>query len=153
MTATDTPPRVGNPYIGPASFRLGDSLYGRDRERERLVDLLVAERIVLLYSPSGAGKTSLIQAALIPALQKAGFEVLPIIRVTHVLEPQPGMPAPRNRYVMSVLLSLEEGLPPESQRPVGELATLTLRHYLDAHADRDGRPGKMAMAYVRASSR
>ena len=82
MTATDTPRRVGNPYVGPASFRSGDPLYGRDQEREDLVDLLVAERIVLLYSPSGAGKTSLIQAALIPALRNDGFEVLPVIRVT-----------------------------------------------------------------------
>ncbi|WP_222265675.1 nSTAND1 domain-containing NTPase [Modestobacter marinus] len=147
MTATDTPPRVGNPYVGPTSFRLGDPLYGRDREREDLLDLLVAERIVLLYSPSGAGKTSLIQAALIPSLQEAGFEVLPVIRVTHALKPRPGMPEPRNRYVMSVLLSLEEGVPPASQRPVAELATLTLREYLDAHADRDGRPGNQVLVF------
>jgi hypothetical protein len=147
MTATDTPSRVGNPYVGPTSFRLGEALYGRDREREDLVDLLVAERIVLLYSPSGAGKTSLIQAALIPALQEAGFEVLPVIRVAHALEPQPGMPASRNRYVMSVLLSLEEGLPPASQRPVAELETLTLREYLDSYADRAGRPGNEVLIF------
>ncbi|WP_222272865.1 nSTAND1 domain-containing NTPase [Modestobacter marinus] len=147
MTATDTPPRVGNPYVGPTSFRLGDALYGRDRERENLLDLLEAERIVLLYSPSGAGKTSLIQAALIPSLRNDGFEVLPIIRVTHALKPRPGMPEPRNRYVMSVLLSLEEGVPPASRRPVAELATLTLREYLDAHADRDGRPGNEVLVF------
>lgn len=141
MTATDTPSRVGNPYVGPTSFRLGDALYGRDREREELVDLLEAERIVLIYSPSGAGKTSLIEAALVPALRDDGFEVLPVIRVTHPLESRPGAPTPRNRYVMSALLSLEEGLPPERQRPVAELATLTLREYLAVRADRDGRPG------------
>jgi WD40 repeat protein len=147
MTATDTPRRVGNPYVGPTSFRLGDVLYGRDHEREDLVDLLVAERIVLLYSPSGAGKTSLIEAALTPALHAAGFEVLPVIRVTHTLEPRPGLPTPRNRYVMSVLLSLEEGVPPEEQRPVAELATLTLREYLEARADRDGRPGNEVLVF------
>ena len=38
--------------------------------RANLLDLLIAERIVLLYSPSGAGKTSLIQAGLIPELEK-----------------------------------------------------------------------------------
>ncbi|MBM7806190.1 WD40 repeat protein [Geodermatophilus bullaregiensis] len=147
MTSTDTPQRVSNPYVGPTSFRLGDALYGRDREREDLVDLLVAERIVLLYSPSGAGKTSLIQAALVPALRDDGFEVLPVIRVTHTLEPRPGLPAPRNRYVMSVLLSLEEGLPPETQRPVAELATLTLRQYLEAYADRDGLPDNEVLLF------
>ena len=40
MTATDTPRRVGNPYVGPASFGVGDPLYGRDQERGDLVDLL-----------------------------------------------------------------------------------------------------------------
>jgi len=54
-----------NPYIGPRAFRTGETLYGRDREVDELLDLLIAERIVLLYSPSGAGKTSLVQAALI----------------------------------------------------------------------------------------
>lgn len=144
---TDAPPRVGNPYVGPTSFRLGDPLYGRDREEEDLLDLLIAERIVLLYSPSGAGKTSLIQAALVPALQEAGFEVLPVIRVTHALEPRPGMPTPRNRYVLGTLLSLEEGVPPDRQRPVEELATLTLRQYMEAYADRDRRPGNEVLVF------
>ena len=41
-----------------------------------LLDLLIAERIVLLYSPSGAGKSSLIHAGLIPRLREVGFQVL-----------------------------------------------------------------------------
>ncbi|MGY1691851.1 NACHT and WD repeat domain-containing protein [Geodermatophilus sp. SYSU D01105] len=146
MTAP-APPRVGDPYVGPVSFRAGDPLYGRDGETQDLLDLLIAERIVLLYSPSGAGKTSLIEAALVPALREAGFEVLPTIRVTHALEPEPGGPTPRNRYVMSVLLSLEEGVPPERQRPVAELATLTLHEYVAANADRDGRPGNEVLVF------
>src|ERR671939_556222 len=125
-----------NPYVGPYAFTSDqrDQFFGRNRESRAVLDMLIAERIVLLYSPSGAGKTSLIEAALVPALREAAFEVLPTIRVTHALEPEPGMPPPRNRYVLSVLLSLEEGLPPERQRPVAELATLTLREYVEASA-------------------
>ena len=70
-----------NPYVGPRAFKTGETLYGRDRELNQLLDLLIAERIVLLYSPSGAGKTSLVQAALMPALEQEGFQVSPIIRV------------------------------------------------------------------------
>jgi WD40 repeat protein len=140
MTVTDTTTRVDNPYVGPTSFRLGEPMYGRDRERADLLNLLVAERIVLLYSPSGAGKTSLIQAALIPALEDASFEVLPVIRLTHAPEPEPGMSGSGNRYVSSVLLSLEEGVAEASQRSVAELGTLSLREYLAARADRHGRP-------------
>ena len=61
-----------NPYPGPRSFQQGERLYGRERETAELLDLLIAERIVLLYSPSGAGKTSLVQAALIPELTARG---------------------------------------------------------------------------------
>jgi WD40 repeat protein len=69
----DTP----NPYVGPRSFKKTDTLYGRDQEITDLYYLLAAERIVLMYSPSGAGKTSLIQAGLIPRLEDEGYTVLP----------------------------------------------------------------------------
>ena len=59
MTITNPRP---NPYVGPRSFQTGQKLYGRDRELRELASLLIAERIVLLHSPSGAGKSSLIQA-------------------------------------------------------------------------------------------
>src|SRR5512135_191981 len=93
-----------NPYIGPRAFRTGETLYGRERETLELLDLLIAERIVLFYSPSGAGKTSLLQAALIPRLQQKGFDVLPPVRVNQELPA--GLNA--NRYLVSALLSLEE---------------------------------------------
>jgi WD40 repeat protein len=101
-----------NPYVGPRSFRTGERLYGRDREARRLLDMLIAERIVLLHSPSGAGKTSLIQAALVERLRKQKFQVLPTVRVSlglpaHLAAPQG---PPPNRYLLSALLSLEEGL-------------------------------------------
>ena len=80
-TMTRTATRT-NPYVGPRSFSTGETLYGRDRETKRLLNLLIAERIVLLYSPSGAGKTSLVQAALVPRLVEEGFAVLPVIRVS-----------------------------------------------------------------------
>lgn len=70
-----------NPYLGPRAFTREHRLYGRDRELRDLTSLLVSERIVLLYSPSGAGKSSLVQAALIPTLEARRFHVLPIVRV------------------------------------------------------------------------
>lgn len=94
-----------NPYVGPRAFQRGETLYGRDRETLALIDLLVAERIVLLHSPSGAGKTSLIQAALIPRCDHKRFRVLPIIRVNNPLPLD--AEATTNRYIASVLASLE----------------------------------------------
>ena len=71
------------PFVGPRSFQPGEQLYGREREARQLLDLIIAERIVLLYSPSGAGKSSLIQAVLISSLTREGFQVRPIMRVTN----------------------------------------------------------------------
>ena len=117
-----------NPYVGPRSFRRDEALYGRDREVQELLDLLIAERIVLLYSPSGAGKTSLVQAALIPALERESFTVRPVMRVSRSNEEL--TPGTFNRYILSALSDLEEGLPKEIQKAPAELAQMTFEKYL-----------------------
>ena len=71
-----------NPYIGPRTFRKeeGDRFFGRDREAADLEALVASEKLVLFYAQSGAGKSSLINARLIPSLEEKEerpFEVLP----------------------------------------------------------------------------
>jgi hypothetical protein len=122
--------RQGNPFVGPRPLTSEDALYGRDREVDRLLDQLVADRIVLLYSPSGAGKTSLIQAGLVPRLREDGFTVLPVPPVRVGFEPFPDHELPpHNRYQLSVLLSLDRVLPAEQQRSAAELAGMSLKRY------------------------
>lgn len=133
-----------NPYVGPRAFEPGEVLYGRDREIRQLKALLVAERIVLVHSPSGAGKTSLIQAGLIPALTQDEFEVLPPIRVN--LEPPAGLPEV-NRYLLSTLLALEEKLPAERRIPPMQLATLSLDAYLTQRYRPDGAPDSVVLIF------
>src|SRR5438477_10554388 len=119
MTATVEVRAGTNPYIGPRAFTISESdqFFGRDRESRALLNMLIAERIVLLYSPSGAGKTSLIQAALVPALQQKRFDVLPVMRVSHL---EAAGATTRNRFIFSLLLYLEEQLPKERQRPLDQ---------------------------------
>jgi hypothetical protein len=117
------------PFVGPRAYRIGERLFGRDRERLELLDLLIAERIVLLYSPSGAGKTSLVQAGLVPALRNEAFAVPAVARVT--FETATGISEPANHYIFAVLLSLEEAQPKEQQLPLAELARMTLPDYLE----------------------
>jgi WD40 repeat protein len=124
---------AANPYPGPRSFQRGEQLYGRERETWQLVDLLIAERIVLLYSPSGAGKTSLIQAALVPELEREGFRVYPPLRVS-LAAPEPDAAVSPNRYVGSLLLSLEQGLPDSQRAGLADLSSLSLEDYLDRFA-------------------
>ena len=94
-----------NPFVGPSPLGPGDGIYGRDDEIEQLLNILLSERVVLLHAPSGAGKSSLVAAGLIPAIQAEDFEVLPTIRVNQLFAS--AQPETGNRYLHSVLLSLE----------------------------------------------
>lgn len=122
-------PARPSPYVGPRPLRSGERLYGRDHEVAQLFDLLLAERIVLLYSPSGAGKSSLLDAGLSLRLREEGFVIRPTVRVG--MEPPDDAPAGVNRLVLSALLSLEEDVPKDSQFELPRLAGHTLASYLE----------------------
>jgi hypothetical protein len=121
-----------NPFVGPRSFRAGEPLFGRARETAELVDLLIAERVVVMSSPSGAGKSSVINAAMLPRMRDQGFATPPVMRVSRSLPPEVTIPPGSNRFIVSLLLSLEEGREPASDRvPLHELLTMTFDAYLD----------------------
>jgi hypothetical protein len=142
MTPSDQPRPA--PFVGPRPYKVGEKLFGRDRERLELLDLLIAERIVLLYSASGAGKTSLVQAALVPALRKEDFAVPAVARVT--FEQGTGVSElAANRYVFAVLLSLEEGQPKERQFQLAALARKSLPGYLDERWAETAQTGGMVL--------
>ncbi|HEX6302555.1 MAG TPA: hypothetical protein VFZ76_00080, partial [Anaerolineales bacterium] len=130
-----------NPYIGPRAFREGERIYGRERETNQLTNLVIAERIVLMYSPSGAGKTSLIHAALIPRLKQRNFRLLPVVRVN--LRPPDALDRHRdyNRYIVSALLSLEAELSAEVQISTENLAGMSLPDYLQQRSTGAGDRG------------
>ncbi len=118
-----------NPFVGPRPFTHKHTLYGRDREIRELLVLISAERLVLLHSPSGAGKSSLIFAknGLIAKLKEEGFEVLPVIRLNLMPDtPTESLPERFNRYVFSSILSLERVPLIDEQREDTGLAILKL---------------------------
>lgn len=125
--------RQDNPYVGPRSFQKGEPIFGRDRELNQLFQLLLARRIILLHSPSGAGKTSLVQAGLIPRLEGDDFQVLPIARVNQEPPTSSTRPDNFNRYVYSLMLSLEERVDEPEKLSPGQLTSLSLAHYLPRH--------------------
>jgi len=81
--------RISNPYVGPYPFTKEERLlfFGRGSEAEDLLSLVISARLVLFYAQSGAGKTSLLQASLLPDLEKEGFQVLPVARVSGQTQP------------------------------------------------------------------
>lgn len=136
MTTNTTVISRPNPYVGPRPYREGETIYGRERETSELLDILIAERIVLLYSASGAGKSSLLNAAILPRMAEQGFQVYPTIRLN--MEPPSNVELGENfnRYVYSCLQSIEEGLPEEQRFSVEELIKLKFKDYLVKYHDR-----------------
>jgi hypothetical protein len=64
------------PYRGIQAYRFVDhrSFVGRDSEVRKLSRLITLYRGVLLFGPSGVGKSSLLEAGLFPVLVEEGFE-------------------------------------------------------------------------------
>ena len=126
-----------NPYPGPRPFKRGETLYGRERETAELLDLLIAERIVLLSSPSGAGKTSLVQAALIPELEREGFRVLPPMRPGLLAEDVAQLGRLRSTVTCSACCCRwSESCPRPSRPPWPSWPDASLADYLDRLARR-----------------
>ena len=72
------------PYVGPRPFTQADKdiFFGRTQEAIELTSLVKAHPEVLLYAQSGAGKSSLLFAKVIPILDvEEEFDVMPVGRV------------------------------------------------------------------------
>src|ERR1700679_1635012 len=126
-----------NPFVGPRPIDTGQKIFGRDREIEELYYLLSAERIVLLHSPSGAGKSSLIQAGLLPRLERL-FDVWGPTRVN--LQPPEGDLGGGNRYARSANLGFEAQIPKERQRLPEQISAMTLSEYVAGRPRRRSAP-------------
>lgn len=124
MTTTAAIP-ITNPYVGPRSFSYEQRrlFFGREREARDLLSRLLSARLLLFYAQSGAGKTSLLNARLIPQLQEEkGFVVLPVVRVSGNL-PE-GVAQVDNIYIFNLMVGIDEGENP------ARLAQVTLSDFL-----------------------
>ncbi len=98
-----------NPFIGPRAFGVADRdlFFGREQEASDLLSLTIAHSVVLFCAKSGAGKTSLVNAGLIPLLEKEGFEVLSG-RVAGLVPTGIELDEITNLYVYNSLLSFAD---------------------------------------------
>lgn len=128
------------PFVGPRPFKREDAplFFGRDREGNELLSLIISHAEVLLYAQSGAGKTSLINAKLWNLLEDEELEVLPVTRVQG--PPTSALPRAniKNIYVFNALV---RWLPQTTA--IKEVGERSLREVLEQreHAlDDDGLP-------------
>lgn len=98
-----------SPYIGPRPFDLADRhlYFGRSVEIRELLSLIMGHNIVLLYSPSGAGKTSLINTQILSISGEDSDldtpEVWPVALVRGAVPKGIEMRRIRNIYVWNAL--------------------------------------------------
>ena len=71
-----------NPWLGLESYKEGEILYGRDDDIRDLTQCVLNDDDTLLYGKSGIGKSSILNAGILPAARRNGY--LPIlIRLSH----------------------------------------------------------------------
>jgi tetratricopeptide (TPR) repeat protein len=122
-----------NPYPGPRPFAPDEHslFFGRDDEVAELFSLITAHRVVLLYAQSGAGKTSVLNAGLIPLLTTESFEVLPVARVRGLIPEDIDLGEIPNVYVFNTLMGwVEDSTNPRSLISVSLNAFLNAREHL-----------------------
>lgn len=96
-----------NPFVGLRPFNSSESMlfFGRRRQIEELLKILNSHRFVAVVGSSGCGKSSLIQAGLIPDL-KAGFLLQHVDRWA-VASMRPG-DAPQHRLATALFSAFGE---------------------------------------------
>lgn len=73
---------IKNPWLGLESYKEGEVLYGRDDDIRDLSQSVLNDADTLLYGKSGIGKSSILNAGIIPAARRHGF--LPVmVRLSH----------------------------------------------------------------------
>jgi WD40 repeat protein len=96
----------GNPYVGPRTFKTTEKEYffGRDREAQDLLSLVISQRLVLFYAQSGAGKSSLVNTKLIPGLiEEKEYKILPVGRILSETKKEDQV---ANIYILNLISSL-----------------------------------------------
>ena len=66
-----------NPWLGLESYKEGEILYGRDDDIRDLTQCVLSDIDTLLYGRSGIGKSSILNAGIIPAARRNGY--LPVL--------------------------------------------------------------------------
>jgi hypothetical protein len=69
------------PYKGlrPYEEEDQDNFFGREKEREILIDKVLSDKLTLLFAVTGAGKSSLLQASVLPTLKRPDRENLDVV--------------------------------------------------------------------------
>lgn len=74
--------KMKNPWLGLESYKEGEVLYGRDEDIRDLSQRVLNDTDTLLYGKSGIGKSSILNAGIIPAARRYGYQPV-LVRLSH----------------------------------------------------------------------
>jgi tetratricopeptide (TPR) repeat protein len=137
------------PYVGPKPFQESDAhlFHGRHREASELRSLLLSSRLLLVHGPSGAGKTSLFTAGVLPLLRQQEVDILPFGRVGVPAGPAEVSGAGHNVFAQALLACWLPDMPAE------ERATASVADALRSRVpriDRFGDPAELVVVLDQA---
>lgn len=107
-----------NPWLGLESYKEGEVLYGRDDDIRDLSQSVLNDADTLLYGKSGIGKSSILNAGIIPVARRHGF--LPVLvrfshkeKQTYLYQIKDAIanamiPIPVDEFGNQIILSVEE---------------------------------------------
>ncbi|GAA4573711.1 nSTAND1 domain-containing NTPase [Planotetraspora kaengkrachanensis] len=132
-----------SPYVGLRAFGTDENalFFGREREARELAIIWQATGLTILYGASGSGKTSLLQAGVLPRIEPGRADLLPVARV------RPETAGHGNPYVRGLLSALAP------DRPVEALAGMTVSRFFGDRPelrDRYGDPMPVLVAVDQA---
>ena len=98
------------PYPGARPFLQADQdhFFGRGTDSKALLELWQDNRFTLLVGPAGSGKTSLLNAGVLPLLKQNRTHFLPVGRICDSTFPRAALPE-HNPYTLALLQSWSPG--------------------------------------------
>ncbi|MEV1240969.1 tetratricopeptide repeat protein [Nonomuraea sp. NPDC049750] len=117
---------AAEPYVGLRSYTKDDQkrFFGRDAKAYEISVMWQAHRLTMLHGPSGVGKTSVLEAGVLPELANKRVDVLPIGRLSHGSAfPMVALPE-RNPFTVALLSSWAPG------ESLTRLSGLTVQQFL-----------------------
>ena len=115
--ASKARPDSNNPFPGPKPYRQEDRefFFGRQEEIDELTSLVLSTSAIVMDAPSGTGKSSLINAGLLPALEPYDFSVISVRFGEHARAMRRAAETPGgNPFEAAVVMAIAEvtGAPP-----------------------------------------